>query len=259
MNQWFTLINKELLEMARNYKWIWISVSFILLGVIDPLTTFYMPQILDSVGGLPEGAVIEIPKPSANEVFTMSLGEYQTFGILIIALSTMGMVAGERKSGVAQLILVKPVSHISYISSKWASALLIMLLSLFLGLLASWYYTGVLYDFIPFGDFMSAFSLYGLWIAFVVTIVIFFSSIFIQPGAAGAVSLAIIIIINLIGSTFSHLMQWSPTQLLQYASEVLVLDAWPDEIWLATGITFLLIILLLASAVTVFKSKELAG
>jgi len=258
MNQWFTLIKKELLEMARNYKWIWVPISFILLGVMDPLTTYYMPQILDSVGGLPEGAVIEIPKPSANEVFIMSLGEYQTIGILIIALSAMGMVAGERKSGVAQLILVKPVSYFSYISSKWASAMLLFTLSLFLGLLASWYYTGVLFDFISFGNFMSAFSLYGLWISFVVTIVIFCSSVFIQPGAAGAVSLAIIIIINLIGSAFSHLMQWNPTQLLQYATEVLVLDTWSEDIWFAMGITFLLIILLLASAVAVFKNKELA-
>ncbi|MGA9224783.1 MAG: ABC transporter permease subunit [Mesobacillus sp.] len=258
MKQWFTLMNKEFLELARNFKWIWVPLSFILLGVMDPLTTYYMPQILDSVGGLPKGAVIEIPTPSASEVFIMSLGEYQTIGILIITLSAMGMVAGERKSGVAQMILVKPVSYISYLSSKWASTVILMIVSLFFGLLASWYYTGVLFDFIPFGDFMSAFSLYALWIAFVVTIVIFCSSVFIQPGAAGAVSLAIIIIINLIGSTFSHLMQWSPTQLLHYASEVLVLDTLTEDIWFATGITFLLIILLLASAVAVFKSKELA-
>lgn len=246
------------MEMARNYKWIWIPVSFILLGVMDPLTTYYMPQILDSVGGLPEGAVIEIPTPSANEVFIMSLGEYQTIGILIIALSSMGVVAGERKSGVTQMILVKPVSYISYLSSKWASAVILIMVSLFFGLLASWYYTGVLFNFIPFDDFMSAFSLYGIWITLVVTIVIFCSSVFIQPGAAGAVSLAIIIIINLIGSTFSHLMQWSPTQLLQYATEVLVLDTWPDNIWFAIGITFLLIIILLSCAVAVFKNKELA-
>ncbi|MEH7441508.1 ABC transporter permease [Bacillus sp. JJ1122] len=258
MNQWFTLLNKELLEMTRNYKWIWVPVSFILLGVMDPLTTYYMPQILDSVGGLPEGAVIEIPKPSANEVFIMSLGEYQTLGILIIALSTMGMVAGERKSGVAQLILVKPVSYFSYISSKWASAMLLITLSLFLGLLASWYYTGVLYEFIPFGDFMSAYFLYGLWIVFVVTIAIFCSSIILHPSAVGALSLGITIIINLIGSTLSHMMKWSPTHLLQYASEVLVLDTWPDDTRFAIGTTFLLIILLLASAVAVFKSKELA-
>ncbi|HAQ07252.1 MAG TPA: ABC transporter permease, partial [Bacillus bacterium] len=146
MNQWLTLFNKEVLEMARNYKWIWVPITFIVLGVMDPLTTYYMPQILDSVGGLPEGAVIEIPTPTAIEVFIMSMSEYQTIGILIIVLSMMGIVAGERKSGVAQLILVKPVSHISFITSKWASSLVLMLLSLFLGLLASWYYTGVLFE-----------------------------------------------------------------------------------------------------------------
>lgn len=258
MNQWLTLINKELLEMARNYKLIWVPLTFILLGVMDPLTTYYMPQIIDSVGGLPDGAVINIPTPSANEVFIMSLGEYQTIGILIIALSLMGIIAGERKSGVAQLILVKPVSYISYITSKWASAIILVMISLLLGLLGSWYYIGVLFDFIPFGDFIKTYGMYALWIAFVITIVIFCSSVFKQPGAAGAVSLALVIIFNLFGSTFSHVMEWSPTQLLPYASQMALSGILQEHAWPAIGVTFMLIILFLAAAVVIFKRKELA-
>ena len=231
MNQWLTLFNKEVLEMARNFKWIWVPITFILLGVLDPLTTYYMPQILDSVGGLPEGALIEIPTPTAVEVFIMSMGEYQTIGILVIVLSMMGIVAGERKSGVAQLILVKPVSYISFITSKWASALILILLSLFLGLLANWYYTGVLFEFIPFRDFLSAFALFGLWLVFVVTLVIFFSSLFKHPGMAGAVTLASVFIISMIGGSFSHLLEWSPTQLFNYIGVLLTTGVLPDPTW----------------------------
>lgn len=258
MNQWITLLNKEFLEMARNYKWIWVPITFILLGVMDPLTTYYMPQIIDSVGGLPEGAVINIPEPSAKEVFIMSLGEYQTIGILIIVLSMMGTIAGERKSGVAQLILVKPVSYISYITSKWAAALILVVISLFLGFLASWYYTGVLFEFIPFGSFMAAFGLYSLWLALVLTLVVFTSAAFRHPGAAGMVALVTVFVFNMLGSSFSHLLEWSPTQLLPYASEMLVLDKWPEHAWPATGMASILIILVLALTVIIFKRKELA-
>jgi len=118
MSQWFTLLQKELLEMTRNFKWIWVPISFILIGVMDPLSTYYLPQILNTIGDLPEGAVIDIPTPPAPEVLMMSLANYNLLGILIIILTTMGLISGERKSGVAGMILVKPVSYFSFVTAK---------------------------------------------------------------------------------------------------------------------------------------------
>jgi ABC-2 type transport system permease protein len=258
MNQWMTLFNKELLEMTRNYKWIWVPITFILLGVMDPLTSYYMPQIIEAVGGLPEGTKIEMPKPTASAVLIMSMGEYQTVGVLIIVLSMMGSIAGERKSGVAQLILVKPVSYLSYITSKWVSALILFVISLFLGLLASWYYTGVLFEYLPIGSLASAFVIYGLWLALVVTLVIFFSAVVKHPGIAGTVSLAVVFIFSMIAGSFAHLLEWSPTQLFTYASETLVTDRIPELAWPAVGLTVFMIIVLLSAAVILFKRKELA-
>ncbi|MEH7526490.1 hypothetical protein V7149_24970 [Bacillus sp. JJ1503] len=51
MNQWVTLFNKEMVELSRNFKWIWVPIVFILLAVKEPLTVYFMPQILDAVGG----------------------------------------------------------------------------------------------------------------------------------------------------------------------------------------------------------------
>lgn len=258
MKQWLTLLSKEFLEMARNYKWIWMPITFILLGVMDPLTTYYLPEILSSVGGLPEGAVFEIPEPTAQEVFIMSLGEYQMIGILIIVLSFMGIVAAERKSGVVQLILVKPVSYTAYITSKWTAALVLIVISLFFGMLASWYYTGVLFEFIPFIRFMESFGLYALWLVLVLSFVILCSAAFIHPGAAAMIALVTVFISTMIGGIFKHLFEWSPTQLVTYVSERLVTDKWPEHIWPATGITVSMIILFVILAISIFKRKELA-
>ena len=114
MSQWLTLFQKEIFEMWRNFKWIWVPITFILLGVSEPLTSYYMKHILDSLGGLPEGAVIDIPTPTAGAVLASGLSQYTTLGVLIIVLSTMGIIAGERKSGVAAMILVKPVSYLFF-------------------------------------------------------------------------------------------------------------------------------------------------
>ncbi|MDY0407538.1 hypothetical protein [Paracerasibacillus soli] len=58
--QWLILLQKEMVENWRNFKWIWVPLVFILLAIMDPISTYYLPQILEAVGGLPEGAVFEI-------------------------------------------------------------------------------------------------------------------------------------------------------------------------------------------------------
>ncbi len=50
MKQWLVLFQKEQVELWRNYKWIWVPVVFLLLGSSTPLSTYFMPQILEDFG-----------------------------------------------------------------------------------------------------------------------------------------------------------------------------------------------------------------
>ena len=176
MKQWGVLFRKEWVEMLRNYKLVYIPLVFILLGILQPVTSYYMPQIIDKAGNLPEGTVIEIPVPTSGEVLVQTLGQYGQMGALIIILSFMGIIAAERSSGVAGLILVKPVSFVSYITSKWVSASIITAVSYLLGMLASYYYTILLIGDIEFLIFLKGTLVYGLWLILLVSFTIFFSS-----------------------------------------------------------------------------------
>ncbi|WP_045524051.1 ABC transporter permease [Neobacillus niacini] len=259
MSQWMTLFQKEILEMWRNFKWIWVPITFILLGVSEPLTSYYLPQIIKSFGGLPEGSIIDIPPPTAGAVLASGLSQYSTLGVLIIVLGTMGVIAGERKSGVAAMILVKPVSYLSYISSKWAGSLLLVWFSLFIGYLSTWYYTGQLFDWIPIGEFFQSFVLFGLWLTVVLTVTIFFSAALLTPGMAGFISLAIALVLSIISGALSHLLEWSPSQLAGYASALLTVGELPDDTLPASLVAILLIVILLWLSVFLFKKKELAS
>jgi ABC-2 type transport system permease protein len=259
MNQFFVLFKKELLESWRNFKWVWMPISFILLGVMDPLTQYYLPQILNTVGDLPEGAVIELPKPSAEQVIGMSMANIDMLGILIIVLASMALIAGERKSGVAAMILVKPVSHSSFVIAKWLSALLLMWVSYFVGMIASWYYTGLLFKFIPFTDFFISMALYGLWLSLVITVTIFYNSFIKTPGVVAFASLATIIVVSMSSGILKDWLEWSPGRLMAYASQTLVETNVPDYTMATTLITLLLIVLLLIFGVFLFRKKELAA
>ena len=259
MSQWLTLFKKEVLEMWRNFKWIWVPITFILLGVSEPLTSYYMKDILDAVGGLPEGAVIDIPLPTAGAVLASGLSQYLTIGVLIIVLGTMGVIAGERKSGVAAMILVKPVSYFSYVTSKWAGALLLVWVSLFIGYLSTWYYTGQLFDWVPINEFFQSFALYGLWLTVVLTVTVFFSASLLAPGMAGFISLALALVVSIISGVLSHLLEWSPSQLTSYASVLLTAGELPDETLPASLLAIFIIAVLLWLSVVIFKKKELAS
>ncbi|MEH7113531.1 ABC transporter permease [Neobacillus niacini] len=259
MRQWLTLFQKEILEMWRNFKWIWVPITFILLGVSEPLTSYYMKDILDSLGGLPDGAVIDIPVPTAGAVLASGLSQYSTIGVLIIVLGTMGTIAGERKSGVAAMILVKPVSYFSYVTSKWAGSLLLVWISLFIGYLSTWYYTGQLFDWVPIGEFFQSYVLYGLWLTVVLTVTIFFSASLLAPGMAGFISLALALVVSIISGALSHLLEWSPSQLTGYASALLAAGELPNDTLAASLLAILIIAILLWLSVVIFKKKELAS
>jgi ABC-2 type transport system permease protein len=259
MSQWMTLFQKEILEMWRNFKWIWVPITFILLGVSEPVSSYYLPQIIKSFGGLPEGAIIDIPPPTAGAVLASGLSQYSTLGVLIIVLSTMGVIAGERKSGVAAMILVKPVSYLSYVTSKWGGSLLLVWFSLFIGYLSTWYYTGQLFDWVAFSDFLLSFVLYGLWLTVVLSITVFFSSALLAPGMAGFISLALTLAVSIVSGALSHLLEWSPAQLTSYAIGLLSAGELPEHAMPASILSMLVIVLLLWLSVFLFKKKELAA
>ncbi|MED1467893.1 ABC transporter permease [Bacillus salipaludis] len=259
MSQWITLLNKELLEMWRNFKWIWVPITFILLGVQKPLSSYYLPQILDSIGNLPEGAKIEIPKPSAQEVFVSGLSEYSSLGVLIIVLTTMALIAGERKSGVAAMILVKPVSYCSFVTAKWVGALLLLWVSFFIGSAATWYYTGILFDWVAAGESFQAFFFYGLWFTVILTIALFFSAANLVPGVAGFVSLLVVIILSLASSSLSDWLEWSPAMLPKYANDLVLIGKLSDYTLPACLIAIASILILLALSIFIFRKKELAS
>lgn len=258
MKQFFVLLRKELLESRRNFKWIWMPIVFILFGITEPLTAFYMPDILDAVGNLPEGAVIEIPPPSSQEVLLAVISQYSTLGVLVIVLGFMGTVAGERKNGSASLVLVKPVSYFSYILSKWAAAIILVGVSYVIGMVASWYYINILFEGIAVSDFIQALLAYGIWLSFIVTLTIFFSSLTSSPGLAAFLTIGFSIFITFLSSTLSSQLKWFPSQITSYVSEILGKGNWSSDLTLTLIVTLGIITLIMAAAPLLFKKGKLA-
>lgn len=255
--QWMTIFKKELLGDWRSLKWIWVPLVFILLCIMDPISTYYLPKILESVGGMPEGTNLEgfadIPPTDA---LMMSITELSMFGSLLIAAITMSVIAGERKSGVAELVLVKPVSYFSYITSKWAAKLLLVFVSYSIGMLASWYYVDLLFGTITAEEFFSLFLFYLVWLIFVISVAIFYNTIFKRPGIVLAASLGTYVGLSILAQVFKNRLPWFPNNISSHIHDMLTFGEIPSDLWIAAGITIgVSIILLIVSNFTLQKAE----
>ncbi|MGM0839710.1 MAG: ABC transporter permease [Bacillota bacterium] len=257
MKTCWILFRKEMLELTRNYKLIWMPIVFILFGLTEPLTAFYLPDIIQSVGDLPDGTVISIPTPSSEEVLLSTISQFNTFGVLIIVLGFMGMIAGERKSGNAVMVLVKPVSYASYIYSKWMAAFVLVWVSYGLGMLSGWYYIHVLFNGIDFTSFVQGFFVYGLWLTFILTMVVFFSSLVKTSGLAAFFTIGIAILLTFVSGFMTRTLKWSPSQLTNYVNEVILHNTWPDHLTGTIILTTILCLAILLIAPPLYKKKDL--
>lgn len=253
MSQLAIIYRKELLETWRNRKWIWIPLVFILMGVMEPVSTYFMPQIL-KMSTMPAGTVIQIPTPSGAETVVKALSQYNLIGLLVLVLAFMGSVSGERQHGVLQLVMVKPVSFTMYVLAKWLSAVSVSLVSLLLGYVATWYYTEQLVGRVPFLRILSSGAVYALWILLVLALTIMLSSVFDSAMATAFIALAGAALLTVFTSLFH--IQWSPGNIPSMAQQ-LVLAGKADAGFVASMlITVALVGVFLALAAWVFQRRD---
>lgn len=218
MKQFSILLQKEWRENIRNYKIFWIPCVFILLGITEPVVNYFMPQILEASGGLPEGAVFEFPTPSPEQILMAVMGQFQTIGIVVLILAYMGTIAGERKSGTATLLYVRPLSFLSYFLSKWTMAAAISLISLWLGFLAGYYYTSLFFETLEFRGLLQMMGSYSVWIVLILTLTLAASAILPNGGLAAAAAFGVYVLVQSADGLFGTNWAFSPVKLPEYAA-----------------------------------------
>ncbi|PUB13339.1 ABC transporter permease subunit [Paenisporosarcina sp. OV554] len=252
MKNLIVLFQKEWRENTRNFKILWIPLVFIFFGLSEPLTSYYLPQILEAVGNLPEDAVFSLPEFTAAQVIMATMGQYQFFGMLVLVLGFAGTISRERKNGTGTLIYVRPISYLSYFLSKWKVIGTIALVSVWLGLLTTWYYTELLFGKVDTADFFAFAGTYSVWILFVVTIVVAMSA-WLPTGAAATVSLLLVLLVQIVDSLLGAYWTISPWKLAIYATQWLTGSPDATNFWWSIVVTLIAIVGLVVFGVWMSK------
>lgn len=256
MKTFFTLFKKEWLEAWRDKKLIWLPIVMLVLAVSQPLALYYMSDLLEGAGNLPEGAVIEIPVPSGEEVLVSTLSQFNLIGTAIIVLSVMGVISHERNSGALSLIMARPVEPSEYIVSKWFAHMLILVLSFGISYALAYYYTVLLFDDVSFVRWFASFAIYSLWIVFVMSATLLFGTILKKAGGIAGASLVFVAGLSLVTTLFPKFMQWSPTYAFSEANQFLMTGDWGETFYPVVVTSSILIIGLVLLSTFLFKRFE---
>ncbi|WP_019413003.1 ABC transporter permease [Paenisporosarcina sp. TG20] len=256
MKDLVVLFQKEWRENTRNFKILWIPLIFIFFGITEPVMNHYLPQILETVGNIPKDAKFPFPEFTPQQVLMSTMGQYQFIGMLVIVLAFMGTVSRERKNGTGTLIYVRPISYLSYFLSKWKVVSIIVLGSVWLGLLTSWYYTELLFGNVDPSNFFAFTGTYSVWILFVVSVVLD-ASAWLPTGGAAGISLVLVLGVQLIDSLLGAYWTVSPWKVSIYATQWLTGSPDLTDFWWSIIVTTMAIIALVAFGVWMSKRNSL--
>lgn len=249
------LLKKEMKELASTYKMLVVPIATIILMVSYPISIKLLPTLLK--GELPEAVINEIPIPTMNEVLANVFLNFESLGVLILILISMGTICGERDQSVAAMVLVKPVSRNAYVVSKWMSYSILAMGSYLIGMLVTVYYTMSLFEGeINGADVALGTLLYLPILLFIITLSIFYSSFIKSSVIVGLLAFATYLTIMKVPQYINDSFQAvSPASLIQNANQLIMGDSYELVVpLLSTGC---IILFFLFFGMYVFKKQEI--
>lgn len=116
MRSYFSFTEKEFTEYVRTYKLFVLIIVFTILGLMNPLTAKFMPEIFKSL--MPEGVQIELPPPSSLDSWAQFFKNVTQTGLVVTIVIFSGMISREYEKGTLVNIITKGLSRKTVILSK---------------------------------------------------------------------------------------------------------------------------------------------
>ncbi|QQZ09930.1 ABC transporter permease [Heyndrickxia vini] len=255
MKTFTVLLQKEFRESWRSFKFLWMPLLFIFLGISDPLINYYMEDILNAVGNLPDGVAVTLPEFAPIDILKASTGQFQSIGLIVFVITAAGMINRERQSGTATLIYVRPISFIALFMSKWTVASLLGIISTIVGYAGSMYYTSILYGSVSTMAFIQMVMSYCVWILFATSVAIMFSAMF-KSALATTFTIITLPIATMIGSLIGKYWSISPWKLADYSVQLI---AETENIYYLKTLLLTIILTVLAIIIGILFTRKNSG
>ncbi len=250
-----TLLWKEFSELWRSYRFLITLAVLTAFGILGPVSAKYLPVILSSMADVPEGLAEIMPDPDVAMAMTEYSGNLVQFGVILAILVPMATVVGERASGTAEITLSKPVSRASFLLAKFLAYGLTFTAGVAVAGLAGYYYTGLLFEWVPPTGFLAANALILVYLLVLIAVTLLASTLARSQLAAAGMAVAVLALMGVLG-TLPPVGRWLPAAMLRWGGG-LALGISAEPAWGALAVSVALILAALFAAWAVFRQQEL--
>jgi ABC-2 type transport system permease protein len=256
MHGFAVFLGKEMTEIARTWRLYVIPGIMLFIGLMSPILAEITPGLLSNLASSEgQGVVIQIPDATTVDAYLQFSNNAMQIALIAIIITAAGAVAGERRSGTAQLVLTKPVSRTAMVVAKVLSNWFLVLVATVVSAGICIGVTSLMFDTEVIREFIAMVALWYLLTCFMVALSILLSVLFkSQAGAAGA-AIAVYFVMSVL-TLWEALRDTTPIGLMGAGDRILVGSpdvsiGWP----VVTGILATFGLILIAS--WVFRRQEL--
>lgn len=202
------LAAKEVRELLKTLRAIILPLVFVGFGVAGPGLIRLLPVLLESTEA--QGIEMALPEFGPADGFGQFLELSRQMGLLAVIIVYMGIVAGERRDGMLATLFVKPVSRLTYVSTRWFVNGAYVALSFVAGSAVAYLYTVLLLGRIDPGGAAAAAGLYLTYVLLAFSWTTFFSAWMKSPPAAAGLSVLPLFLFPAIGFLWGPLADYGP-------------------------------------------------
>lgn len=153
---------KELTEIRRTWRLPTIGGVLLFFAVMSPLAALATPALMDAAMSGTPGLKIEIPDPTYLDSYAQWVKNLSQIGLLLVVFASAGLIASERTSGTAVLVVTKPVSRAAFAIAKFLAQAALVTVATLLGTVVTWLGTRLAFGAAPPAEL---FASTGAWLA----------------------------------------------------------------------------------------------
>jgi len=208
------LMKKELKELLKTGRFYALLITFLFFAISSPPITKFTPEIIKSLIQTQDtkGIIIQIPSPTWKDSFLQFFKNLNQIIFIVLIIIFIGCISEEKNKGTAVTIIVRGIDRKKWIISKFLFQILICFILLIISYIICAYYTFFLFSHFPLYNSLSSTILYAFYLIFVISLIIFSSSIGNNAIQSGGIFFIIFIILNII-NIFPNLNSYNPIYL----------------------------------------------
>lgn len=256
MHGFAVFLGKEISEILRTWRLYVVPGIMVFFGITSPIIAEVTPSLISGMAGSDvQDIVIEIPPATTVDAYLQWSNNAVQIALFALIITVAGAIAGERRSGTAQLVLTKPVSRSAMVVAKVLSNWLLVLVTAVVSAALCIGVTAFMFDTTLVPEFIALVALWYLLACFMVALTVTLSVLLkSQAGAAGA-GLGVYFVMSIL-ALWTVARDYTPAGMLGLGDRIVTGGEGLSVFWPVAS-TVLGIVVLVAFACWAFNRQEL--